>query len=78
MYFVIFIIFYDVSYLLYIYIYIYIYSCNFANYTQNENANEALRVNDLHVKSMQRCDRQSCGANEAALNTQRELSVWGV
>ncbi len=25
-------------------------------------ANEALRVNDLHVKSMQRRDRQSCGA----------------
>ncbi len=29
------------------------------------DANEALRVNDLHVKSMQRSDRQSCGANEA-------------
>ncbi len=31
--------------------------------------NEALRANDLHVKSMQRRDRQSCGAireNEAA------------
>ncbi len=33
------------------------------------DANEALRANDLHVKSMQRRDRQSCGAiraNEAA------------
>ncbi len=27
------------------------------------DANEALRANDLHVKSMQRRDRQSCGAN---------------
>ncbi len=26
------------------------------------DANKALRVNDLHVKSMQRSDRQSCGA----------------
>ncbi len=33
------------------------------------DANEALRANDLHVKSMQRHDRQSGGAiraNEAA------------
>ncbi len=33
------------------------------------DANEALRANDLHDKSMQRRDRQSCGAirvNEAA------------
>ncbi len=33
------------------------------------DANEALHANDLHVKSMQRCDRQSCSAiraNEAA------------
>ncbi len=33
------------------------------------DANEAIRANDLHVKSMQRRDRQSCGAiraNEAA------------
>ncbi len=43
------------------------------------DANEALRANDLHVKSMQ---RQSCGAiraNEAARMaqiTRRELSVW--
>ncbi len=29
------------------------------------DANEALRVNDLHVKSMQRRDRQSCGAIRA-------------
>ncbi len=46
------------------------------------DANEALRVNDLHVKSMQRSDRQSCGAiraNEAAQMkriTQRKLSVY--
>ncbi len=36
-------------------------------------ATEALRANDLHVKSMQRRDRQSCGAiraNEAARMTQ--------
>ncbi len=45
------------------------------------DANEALRVNYLYVKSMQRHDRQSCGAiraNEAARMariTQRELSV---
>ncbi len=35
------------------------------------DANEALRTNDLHVKSMQRRDRQSCGAfraNEVARN----------
>ncbi len=43
------------------------------------DANEALRANDLHVKSMQRRDRQSCGdtrANEAARMAkimQREL-----
>ncbi len=33
------------------------------------DANEALSANDLHVKTMQRRDRQSCGAirvNEAA------------
>ncbi len=33
------------------------------------DANDANCVNDLHVKSMQRCDRQSCSAiraNEAA------------
>ncbi len=47
------------------------------------DANEALRANDLHVKSMQRRDRQSCGAirvNEAAQMArfpQCELSVWG-
>ncbi len=29
------------------------------------DANEALRANDLHVKSMQRRDRQSCGAIQA-------------
>ncbi len=29
------------------------------------DTNEALRVNDLHVKSMQRRDRQSCGAIRA-------------
>ncbi len=36
-------------------------------------ANEVLRANDLHVKSMQRRDRQSCGVirvNEAARMTQ--------
>ncbi len=37
------------------------------------DANEALRANDLHVKSMQRHDRQSCGAIRAI--TRRELSV---
>ncbi len=45
------------------------------------DANEALSVGDLHVKSMQRRDRQSCGAiraNEAVRMTRRELSVWGV
>ncbi len=48
------------------------------------DANEALRANDLHVKSMQRRDRQSCGtirANEAVRIvriTRRELSVWDV
>ncbi len=30
------------------------------------DANEELRANYLHVKSMQRRDRQSCGANYAA------------
>ncbi len=33
------------------------------------DANEALRANDLHVNSMQRCDRQSCSnirSNEVA------------
>ncbi len=46
------------------------------------DTNEALRANDLHVKSMQRRDRKSCGAirvNEAARMawiTRRELSVW--
>ncbi len=43
------------------------------------DANEALRANDLHVKSMQRCDRQSCGAireNEAARITRHKSSVW--
>ncbi len=43
------------------------------------DANEALRANDLHVQSMQRRDRQSCGAiraNEAVQITRRELSVW--
>ncbi len=42
------------------------------------DANEALRANDLHVKSMQRRDRQSRGAiraNEAAQITRHELSV---
>ncbi|MGL4674065.1 MAG: hypothetical protein ACRCXK_04305 [Wohlfahrtiimonas sp.] len=29
------------------------------------DANEALHTNDLHVKSMQRRDRQSCGAISA-------------
>ncbi len=29
------------------------------------DVNEALRVNDLHVKSIQRRDRQSCGAFRA-------------
>ncbi len=29
------------------------------------DANEALRANDLHVKSLQKCDRQSCGAIRA-------------
>ncbi len=29
------------------------------------DANEALHANDLHVKSMQRRDRQSCGAIHA-------------
>ncbi len=51
------------------------------------DTNEALRTNDLHVKSMQRRDRQSCGAiraNEVARMTRfaritwRELSIWGV
>ncbi len=38
------------------------------------DANEALRANDLHVKSMQRRDRQSCGATAL---TRHELTVWG-
>ncbi len=51
------------------------------------DANGALRTNDLHVKSMQRRDRQSCGtirANEAARMTRfsritrHELNVWGI
>ncbi len=45
------------------------------------DANEALRANDLHVKSMQRCNRQSCGAiraNYAARITRRKWSVWGI
>ncbi len=33
--------------------------------TFTPDANEALRANDLHVKSMQRRDRQSCGAIRA-------------
>ncbi len=37
------------------------------------DTNEAFRANYLHVKSMQRRDRQSRGANYA-----REFSVWGV
>ncbi len=46
------------------------------------DANDANRANGLHVKSMQRRDRQSCGAiraNEAARMARiarRELSVW--
>ncbi len=39
-----------------------------------QDANETLRPNDLHVKSMERRDRQSCGAihvNEAANYTAR-------
>ncbi len=41
------------------------------------DANEALRANDLHVKSMQRRDRQSCGAiraNEALTNQELALA----
>ncbi len=50
------------------------------------DANEVLSANDLHVKSMQRRDRQSCGAiraNEATRMTRLtqivrcELSAWG-
>ncbi len=36
------------------------------------DANEALRANDLHVKSMQRLDRQSCGTNNANYAAQIE------
>ncbi len=42
------------------------------------DANEALRANYLHVKSMQRRDRQSCGAirvNEASTNQELALAV---
>ncbi len=36
------------------------------------DANEALRTNDLHVKSMQRRDRESCGAIERLMCHSRE------
>ncbi len=42
------------------------------------DANEALRANDLHVKSMQRRNRQSCSAiraNEALTNQELALAV---
>ncbi len=37
--------------------------CGHCKGTFTPDANEALRSNDLHVKSMKRRDRQSCGAN---------------
>ncbi len=41
-----------------------------------QDLNEALRANDLHVKSMQRRDRQSCGAIRAnAALTNQELAL---
>ncbi len=46
-----------------------IYVCRDLKGAFTPDTNEALRSNDLHVKSMQRRDRQSCGAiraNEAA------------
>ncbi len=40
------------------------------------DANEALRANDLHVKSMQRRDRQSCGA--IRVNYAARIERWAL